>query len=193
MADMKNMIDKTEIDGKFKIHPHINQYLIQINRCFQCGTCVAACPVSRLTGAETYHPRRFVRATLEGEARTLLEEPMLWLCSSCHACLEHCPQKVPVSELVLDLHNLAASLGLAPDDIVTEVENILSSGWALAPSESVNKRREQMGLPVIPLENRNSADLKVIAKATDLRARLEKIKQRREVEAETAKEGESAQ
>ncbi len=154
--------------------------------CYACGTCVAACPISRETGAEIYHPRRFVRATLEGEARQLLEAPELWLCTSCHACLEHCPQKVPVSELILELHNLACSLGIAPKDIATEVENILTSGWALAPSESVNKRREQLGLPPIPLKSRSSKDLVKIAKATELNKRLKRIKERREAQAAEA-------
>ncbi|MFX1475432.1 MAG: 4Fe-4S dicluster domain-containing protein [Promethearchaeota archaeon] len=154
--------------------------------CFACGTCVAACPISRATGAEIYHPRRFVRTTIEGQARRLLETPELWLCASCHACLEHCPQKVPVSELILELHNLACSLGLAPKDIAAEVENILASGWALAPSESVNKRREQLGLPPIPLKNRSSKDLVKIAKATELTKRLKQIKERQEVQAAEA-------
>jgi heterodisulfide reductase subunit C len=154
--------------------------------CFACGTCVAACPISRETGAETYHPRRIVRATIEGQARQLLETPELWLCASCHACLEHCPQKVPVSELILELHNLACSLGMAPKDIAAEVENILASGWALAPSASVNKRREQLGLPPIPLKNRGARDLVKIARATELNKRLKRIKERQEAQAAEA-------
>jgi heterodisulfide reductase subunit C len=115
-----------------------------------------------------------------------LETPELWLCTSCHACLEHCPQKVPVSELILELHNLACSIGVAPKDIAAEVENILKSGWALAPSESVNKRRGQLGLPPIPLKSRGSKDLRTIAKATELNKRLKRIKERREAEAAEA-------
>lgn len=169
---------------------------VDTKSCFQCGTCVAACPVSRLTGGEIYHPRRVVRATLEGEAQTLLEQPSLWLCTSCHACLEHCPQKVPVSELIQDLQNLASSLGCAPEDIVSEVENILSTGWALAPSDSVNKRRQELGLPTIPQNARNGTDLQKIAKATELLKRIKTIKQHRETQAqetaESVTEGEEA-
>lgn len=150
---------------------------VDTKSCFQCGTCVSACPVSRLTDGELYHPRRIVRATLEGEASKLLEQPSLWLCTSCHACLEHCPQKVPVSELVQDLQNLASELGMTPDDIVSEVETIIATGWALAPSESVNKRRVELGLPPIPLEEQGKKDLQTIAKATELFSRLKKIKE----------------
>ncbi|MFX0078648.1 MAG: 4Fe-4S dicluster domain-containing protein [Candidatus Hermodarchaeota archaeon] len=150
---------------------------VDTKSCFQCGSCVSACPVARLTDGEVYHPRRIVRATLEGEASKLLKQPSLWLCTSCHACLEHCPQKVPVSELVQDLQNLASELGVTPDDIVSEVENIIASGWALAPSESVNKRRIELGLPPIPLEEQGKKDLLSIAKATELLSRLEKIKE----------------
>ncbi|MFW9984615.1 MAG: hypothetical protein ACFFCB_07795, partial [Candidatus Odinarchaeota archaeon] len=47
---------------------------------------------------------------------------------------------------------------------------------ALAPSESVNKRRVELGLPPIPLEETGKKDLHTIAKATELLSRLEKIK-----------------
>ena len=157
---------------------------VDTKSCFACGTCVAACPVSRLVGSETYHPRRVVKATLESEATALLEEPALWLCTSCHACLEHCPQKVPVSELIKDLQNLSSSLGITPDDIVAEVENILATGWALTPSEQANKKRAELGLAPIPIDDRSSKDLQKIAKATKLLKRLEKVKQRKEKEAQ---------
>jgi len=161
---------------------------VDTKSCFQCGSCVSACPVSRITDGELYHPRRIVRATLEGEASKLLEQPSLWLCTSCHACLEHCPQKVPVSELVQDLQNLASSMGVAPNDIVAEVENIITTGWALAPSDSVNKRRVELGLLPITLEEQGKKDLQMIAKATELLARLEKIKERQAAEAKAAEE-----
>ena len=161
---------------------------VDTKSCYACGTCVAACPVSRLTGGELYHPRRVVKATLEGEAQELLEQPTLWLCTSCHACLEHCPQKVPVSELIQDLQNCASSLGVAPEAIVSEVENILATGWALAPSESVNKQRAELGLPPIPLEERSNKDLKIIAKSTELLKRLKKIKNRRTAEVQESDE-----
>ena len=161
---------------------------VDTKSCFACGTCVAACPVSRITGSDVYHPRRVVKATLEGEGVMLLEDPTLWLCTSCHSCFEHCPQKVPVSELIQDLQNLASSMGITPDDIVSEVENILASGWALSPSEQANKTREKLGLPLIPLDERSGKDLQTIAKATELLKRLDAIKQRKlkEVQAHTA-------
>jgi hypothetical protein len=68
-------------------------------------------------------------------------------------------------------------MGVTPDDIVSEVENIIGTGWALAPSESVNKRRVELGLPPIPLEETGKKDLQTIAKATELLSRLAKIKE----------------
>ncbi|MFW9934538.1 MAG: 4Fe-4S dicluster domain-containing protein [Candidatus Thorarchaeota archaeon] len=159
---------------------------VDTQSCYSCGTCVAACPVSRLVGSDIYHPRRVVKATLEGKAAALLTDTSLWLCTSCHSCLEHCPQKVPVSELIQDLQNIASSMGITPDDIVSEVENILATGWALAPSEQANKKRAELGLPPIPLGDRVGTDLQKIAKTTELLERLEKIKQRKLKEAQAA-------
>jgi heterodisulfide reductase subunit C len=166
---------------------------IDARSCFQCGTCVAACPVARLTGGERYHPRRFVRETLEGRARALLDQPMLWLCSNCHACLEHCPQRVPVSELVRELRNVACGLGYAPADLATEVESILATGWALPPSDSANEQRRTLGLPPIENADRGSSDLRKIAKTTQLDARLKAIQKRRATETKTADQGTEAQ
>jgi hypothetical protein len=88
-----------------------------------------------------------------------------------------------VSELIKDLQNLASSMGITPDDIVSEVENILATGWALAPSNQANKKRAELSLPPIPLEGRGGKDLQKIAKATQLLDRLEKVKQRKLQEA----------
>ena len=165
---------------------------IDARSCFQCGTCVAACSVARLTGGERYHPRHFVRETLEGRARGLLDQPMLWLCSNCHACLEHCPQRVPVSELVRELRNLAASLGYAPADLVAEVESILATGWALPPNDSANQQRGALGLPPVLNADRSSADLRKIAKATQLDARLKAVRKRQAAETKTPDQGAEA-
>jgi hypothetical protein len=79
-------------------------------------------------------------------------------------------------------------MGVTPDDIVSEVENIISTGWALAPSDTVNKRRVELGLLPIPLEDQGRKDLQTIAKATELLKRLEKIKERQAADAKAAEE-----
>lgn len=162
---------------------------VDARSCFQCGTCVAACAVARLTGGERYHPRHFVRETLEGRAAALLDQPMLWLCSNCHACLEHCPQRVPVSELVRELRNLASSLGYAPADLAAEVENILATGWALPPSDASNQQRSSMGLSPASNTARSTTDLKKIARATQLEDRLKVIRRRQTTEAKSENQG----
>jgi len=149
---------------------------VDTRSCYQCGTCVASCPVAQHTGADIYHPRRFIRAILEGQAQVLLEQPEIWLCTSCHACLEHCPQRVPVSELISELRNLASTLGHAPKDLAAEVETILSTGWSIPPTPTSNARRQRLGLPPIQSHN-NGAQLKAIAQSTGLLKLLDRIKQ----------------
>jgi hypothetical protein len=102
------------------------------------------------------------------------------------------PVVMPVWNTVLkkfqSLQNLASSIGVTPNDIVAEVENIITTGWALAPSDSVNKRRVELGLQPIPLEEQGKKDLQTIAKATELLERLEKIKERQAADAKAAEE-----
>jgi hypothetical protein len=49
-----------------------------------------------------------------------------------------------------------------------------------------------MGLPPIPLDERNGRDLQKIAKATELQRRLDKIKNRQETEEQSSKTGEES-
>ena len=86
--------------------------------CFGCGVCMGGCPVARVN--EGFHPRRLIRELLLGDWDTVLEGEAIWLCAQCHLCSETCPQGVGISDIIVDLRNLATSLGVSPPESYRE-------------------------------------------------------------------------
>ncbi len=63
-----------------------------IRYCFQCGTCTASCPVRAVE--DRFNPRRIIRMAILGMKKEVLNSSFIWLCSSCYACQQRCPQGV---------------------------------------------------------------------------------------------------
>jgi heterodisulfide reductase subunit C len=90
-----------------------------IRACFQCGTCTGSCPSGRRTALRT---RAVIRKALLGIDQ-VLDEPDIWLCSTCYTCFERCPRAVPVTDIIIKLRNLATQKGriLAPHKSLTHI------------------------------------------------------------------------
>ncbi|MEJ5300069.1 MAG: 4Fe-4S dicluster domain-containing protein [Thermodesulforhabdaceae bacterium] len=63
-----------------------------LRRCFACGSCTNACPVSAKTWILS--PFRVFRMVRWGLIREAASEPGIWLCIDCGRCADVCPQKV---------------------------------------------------------------------------------------------------
>ncbi len=79
-------------------------------RCFSCGVCTAACPVSELEPG--FSPSLIIRQILYGMRRELLSSPALWYCARCANCSFRCPQDVRFLDIIQGLRNLAVREGL---------------------------------------------------------------------------------
>jgi len=78
--------------GAVKNHPKGKN----IDRCWQCGNCTAACPVAEKNPA--FNPRYFIYAAKMGYKGELKKvEESIYLCSSCGRCTEVCPKGVDPS------------------------------------------------------------------------------------------------
>lgn len=168
----KTVLNTAHIDPKFKYE--ISQFpgAEKLMVCYQCGTCTADCPIARFN--DFYRPRTLIRMTQLGLKDKLLANSVIWLCSTCYTCIDHCPQDVGIASVVRALRNLTVKTGPIPLVYQELASNIRKTGYAYMIPELRLKRRKEQGLPALP-----KANLKNVAKLfaiTGLSKTLEKEK-----------------
>jgi heterodisulfide reductase subunit C len=134
-----------------------------IRRCFACGTCTASCPVREVT--ERYNPRRIIHMALLGLREQVLSSDFIWLCSTCYACYERCPQDVRITELMHAIKNLAVREGYVHPSFRIQIGLILDHGRLYDITSFENERRAEQGLPPI---HEQPAEYRQILAATGL-------------------------
>jgi heterodisulfide reductase subunit C2 len=68
-----------------------------LNKCFQCGTCGGACPMS---GQMDRLPRQIMRMTQLGMEDAVADSQTCWTCASCHACTVNCPRGIDMAKVM---------------------------------------------------------------------------------------------
>lgn len=113
--------------------------------CFGCGVCMGGCPVARVN--EGFHPRRLVRELVMGDWEDVLRSDAIWLCAQCHVCDETCPQGVGISKLIVELRNLATSLGISPPKAyIDNVRMVTETGRLAVPTSPTARMRGRLNL-----------------------------------------------
>ena len=119
-----------------------------IMACFTCRTCTASCPINRVS--ESFNPLRIIRMALYGLKRQILGSDFIWLCSSCYACQERCPQGVSITEFMTLLRNMAVKEGNAPKGIKAQMDLLKTHGRIYPLDDFDNKKRKKIDLPALP-------------------------------------------
>ena len=119
-----------------------------MSACFTCRTCVASCPVTAVN--DRFNPLRIIRMTLYGLKEEVLSSPFIWLCSTCYACQERCPQGVSITELMTLLKNMAVKEGHAHPGIKAQRDLVTGQGRIYPIDDFDNKKRSKIGLPSLP-------------------------------------------
>jgi len=101
--------------------------------CYQCAKCVPVCPVEHVG---SYGPRKIVRKVQLGN--NLLEDPDLWLCTSCAACLRVCPKAVDMTRIMPAVREQAVLEGAIPQELAAAFENLQRQGNPMG--EAARKR-----------------------------------------------------
>ncbi len=68
-----------------------------INQCFQCGTCVGACPMSDKVDTV---PRKLMRMAQYGLEGPVGESQAYWTCASCYSCSVNCPRGIDLARVM---------------------------------------------------------------------------------------------
>jgi heterodisulfide reductase subunit C len=144
---MDQVIDASVIDPTFARRVAAEPGGERIARCFACGTCTASCPVREVT--ERYNPRRIIHMSLVGLKEQVLSSDFIWLCSTCYACQERCPQDVRITDLMHAIKNVAVQEGYVPAAFLTQVDLIVDHGRLYDITDFENERRTDLGLPAI--------------------------------------------
>ena len=80
-------------------------------QCAQCQTCTNVCPVVAAStdpanGADIT-PQKVMNLLRLGLHRFALGSRMVWDCATCYQCQEHCPEGIKVTEVMLELREMA--------------------------------------------------------------------------------------
>ncbi len=70
---------------------------VKLHECYQCGKCTAGCPMAH---AMDLMPRQLVRYMQLGRMEEILGSKSVWLCASCHTCVERCPHSIDIPSLM---------------------------------------------------------------------------------------------
>jgi len=164
------VLKMSDIDPKFKYEISKLPGAEKVMLCFQCGTCTADCPIARFD--DFYRPRKLIRMTQLGLKDKLLSNDVIWLCSTCFTCIDHCPQDVGIASIVRVLRNLTVKERNMPVVYEELASNIRKTGYAYVIPGLRLKKREEEGLPSLP--KANLENLAKLFKATGLSKTLEK-------------------
>ena len=160
-TEEKMVIKTTDIDPKFKYEISKISGAEKVMLCFQCGTCTADCPIARFD--DFYRPRKLIRMVQLGLKDRLLSNEVIWLCSTCFTCIDHCPQDVGIASIVRALRNLTVKEGEMPVVYKELASNVRKTGYAYMIPGLRLRNREKQGLPTLP-----KANLESMAKLFDI-------------------------
>lgn len=96
-------IDSRKVDPKFKFQIAKEPGGEGILKCFACGACTARCP--EMDVKPEWNARLIIRKALLGLKEEVLQSEFYWICSAHYRCLEKCPQKVNVKEVMNTVRN----------------------------------------------------------------------------------------
>ncbi|MDY6836026.1 MAG: (Fe-S)-binding protein [Chloroflexota bacterium] len=114
--------------------------------CFNCGSCVGACPLS---GMESGFPRRLIRRAQLG--LTDFEDGATWACATCNACVQQCPRDVKILALMKSLRKIVITTGAGymPKSLHQAMLNITTVGNPFGePAEKRGSWAIDKGVPI---------------------------------------------
>jgi Fe-S oxidoreductase len=99
--------------------------------CLGCGTCTSSCPWGLV---REHSVRRIIRQAALG-----LEgfEPASWLCLTCRVCVDRCPQRIDLTEVMQAMRAVAAEAGGLPAGLSAAVGSLSAAGnpWGGKPED----------------------------------------------------------
>ncbi|MHA1584881.1 MAG: CoB--CoM heterodisulfide reductase subunit C [Promethearchaeota archaeon] len=149
MSEEKSIIGKTQYKTLSDFSPEFFKNIERrsnILSCIQCGTCSSSCPAGSWTALKS---RLIIRKVIFGDL-SVLEDPDIWLCTTCYTCYERCPRDVRPVEVIMELRNYASQLGNIEPNHRKVVEILKTTGHAVPITDTIKAQRKELGLDEIP-------------------------------------------
>ncbi len=134
-------IDVSRLDTSFRETIRSMPNGEELNACFACSTCTAACPIANQW---IHKPHQLIRMIILGMREEVLSSREIWECLTCFQCQERCPQKVRVTDIFFDCKNLAAEEGKIPENIRALAKELIEKGQLYVVT--ADWEREDLGL-----------------------------------------------
>jgi Fe-S oxidoreductase len=125
---------------------HLKQYEKEMNVCIRCAYCFEKCPVIKEIQWDTDGARGKVIMSygiLTGELEpSQYIADKLFRCTFCRDCLDRCPSKVEILDIIKHARAEVVEAGFASDTHHYIVENIKKTGNIYGDKEVVSQERE---------------------------------------------------
>jgi heterodisulfide reductase subunit C len=145
--DDTDIIDVNDLDGRFSRNIMRQTGGEALQKCFQCGNCVADCPIRAIDVG--FNPRKIIKKAMLGMKSEVFKDKFTWLCSVCFICQERCPQDVRPPEVMNAIKNIAVKEGFIIQPLKKLLTVFEESGRLYPVDEFIAEERETLGLPKI--------------------------------------------
>lgn len=93
--------------------------------------------------------RLIVRKAVLGDL-SVINDPDIWLCTTCYQCYERCPRDIKPTDIIIELRNMAVSEGIMSPAHRKTVEFLKTTGHGVPINDQVKKQRKELGLDELP-------------------------------------------
>ena len=133
--------------------------------CIRCRICDSVCPSGRNGGI---HPYSIIFALLAADSMSGTYELKadVWKCLMCHRCTTACPEDIDVTGAIRALRYDSILSGEAPKRFRIASDALVKHARAFPINDSVNKKREELGLNRIEEDEKTLNDIKMIMSRT---------------------------
>jgi len=118
-----------------------------LDRCYQCYTCTAGCPVAY---AMDYYPHQIMRMVQLGVKDKVLTSSTIWLCAACETCATRCPNEIELVNVMDTLREMALEEGVE----IKEKEIVSMHKTFLSVVKSLGRQHEISLLVLLKMKTR---------------------------------------
>ncbi len=145
---MDDPIHASEIDTLFRDELNKEIDTKKMILCINCNGCSTGCPMRNIV--QDFNIKKYIRMASLGLKNRIINDELLWYCTTCYKCQERCPEEIHNVDLLLKFRTIAVSEGVMLEKHRDVASNVIKTGHAVPiNNENINKRKI-LGLSELP-------------------------------------------